>query len=62
MLLAQAGWAVQRNGSQKLFVDANGHSDAALINTQLLGAGVSVFQISLEKPSLEDIFLKVTSD
>ena len=61
-VLAQAGWNVQRNGSQKLYVDANGQSDAALINTQLLGAGVSVYQISLERPSLEDIFLKLTGE
>ena len=61
-ILTQVGWTVQRNGSQKLYVQANGQSDAALINTQLLGAGLSVYQLKLQKPSLEDIFLKVTSD
>jgi ABC-2 type transport system ATP-binding protein len=61
-VLTQAGWTVQRNGNQKLFVQANGKSDAAMINMQLLRAGVNVYQVSLEKPSLEDIFLKVTSD
>lgn len=61
-ILAEAGWTVQRNGSKKLFVEANGQSDAAMINSQLLGAGVSVYQVSLERPSLEDIFLKVTSE
>jgi len=61
-VLAEAGWTVQRNGSQKLYVEANGQSDAAMINSQLLGAGLSVYQVSLERPSLEDIFLKVTSE
>ena len=61
-VLTQAGWTVQRNGNQKLYVEANGQSDAALINSQLMGASVNVFQVSLERPSLEDIFLKVTSE
>ena len=61
-VLSQAGWTVQRNGSQKLYIQANGQSDAAMINTQLLQAGVSVYQVSLEKPSLEDIFLKLTGE
>jgi len=61
-LLFQAGWKVQRNGSQKLYVQANGQSDAAMINMQLLQAGVNVYQVSLEKPSLEDIFLKLTRE
>jgi len=61
-VLAEAGWTVQRNGSQKLHVPANGQSDAAIINSQLLIAGVSVYQISLERPSLEDVFLKVTGE
>jgi ABC-type transport system substrate-binding protein len=61
-VLAEAGWTVQRNGSQKLYVEANGQSDAAMINSQLLGAGVSVYLVSLERPSLEDVFLKVTGE
>jgi ABC-2 type transport system ATP-binding protein len=61
-VLAEAGWTVQRNGSQKLNVEANGQSDAAMINSHLLGAGVSVYQVSLERPSLEDVFLKVTEE
>jgi ABC-2 type transport system ATP-binding protein len=61
-VLAQAGWMVQRNGNQKLYVEANGQSDAAMINSQLMGAGVNVFQVSLERPSLEDIFLKLTGE
>ncbi len=61
-VLTQAGWTVQRNGSQKLYVEANGQSDAAMINSQLMAAGLSVYQVSLERPSLEDIFLKLTGE
>jgi ABC-2 type transport system ATP-binding protein len=61
-VLKNAGWTVHRNGSQKLYVEANGQSDAAMINMQLMDAGVSVYQVSLERPSLEDIFLEVTSN
>jgi len=61
-LLEQAGWQVKRNGNQKLIVSANGSSDAAMINSQLITQGIQVFQVSLERPSLEDIFLTLTSD
>jgi ABC-2 type transport system ATP-binding protein len=59
-VLTQAGWTVHRNGSQQLYVDANGQSDAAMINSELMLAGVQVYQVNLERPSLEDVFLKVT--
>jgi len=61
-VLFQAGWTVQRNGNQILYVPVNGQSDAAMINMQLMQAGMSVYQVSLEKPSLEDIFLKLTGE
>ena len=60
--LVKAGWTVQRNGSQRFRVQANGKSDAAMINALLLQAGVNVYQVGLEKPSLEDIFLNLTGD
>ena len=60
--LSKTGWRVKRNGSQQLFIQANGDSDAALINRQLLESGVQVFQVNLEKPSLEDIFLSLTEE
>ncbi|HSJ53179.1 MAG TPA: ABC transporter ATP-binding protein [Anaerolineae bacterium] len=59
-LLSQAGWSVRANGGHRLAVAVNGQSDAALINAQLVAAGVNVFQLNLEKPSLEDIFLRLT--
>ena len=59
-VLAGAGWTVQPNGNGRLHVAANGRSDAALLNAQLVSAGVNVFHLCLEQPSLEDIFLKLT--
>jgi ABC-type multidrug transport system ATPase subunit len=61
-LLSQAGWTAQRNGNHRLLVEVNGHSDVAMINAQLVRAGVNVFHLNLEQPSLEDIFLKLTGE
>jgi ABC-2 type transport system ATP-binding protein len=61
-VLKQAGWSVRPNGGNRLCVTVNGQSDVAMINAQLTGGGVNVFQLSLEQPSLEDIFLELTMD
>jgi ABC-type multidrug transport system ATPase subunit len=61
-LLSQAGWTVQRNGHNRLRVAVNGRSDVALINAQLVRGGVNVFHLSLEQPSLEDVFLRLTEE
>jgi ABC-2 type transport system ATP-binding protein len=59
-MLRQMGWTVHGNGGSRLTVAANGRSDAALINAQLVGGGVSVYHLRLEQPTLEDIFLTLT--
>jgi ABC-2 type transport system ATP-binding protein len=59
-LLQRAGWTTHQNGGQRITVAANGRSDAALINAQLVGGGVSLFHLSLEQPTLEDIFMTLT--
>ncbi len=61
-LLSQAGWTARRNGNHRLVVEVNGQSDVAMINAQLVRAGVNVFHLNLERPSLEDIFLKLTGE
>jgi ABC-2 type transport system ATP-binding protein len=61
-LLSGAGWDIQRNGSERLVVASHQREDVAKINTQIVNAGISVFHIGLEQPSLEDIFLKFTSN
>jgi ABC-2 type transport system ATP-binding protein len=59
-MLVESGWQVTRNGNRHLVVTANGSSDAAILNSQLMEAGIKVYHLSLERPSLEDIFLKLT--
>jgi ABC-2 type transport system ATP-binding protein len=59
-VLSGSGWQVLPNSNGHLRVAVNGVSDAALINAQLVAAGINVFHVSLEQPSLEDIFLKLT--
>jgi ABC-2 type transport system ATP-binding protein len=61
-ILAQTGWSIQRNGQNELYAKINGPSDAALLNRKLVEAGLSVSELSLSRPSLEDVFLAVTSE
>jgi ABC-2 type transport system ATP-binding protein len=61
-LLARAGWTVRGNGNGRLLVAANGRSDASMINAQLVRGGINVFHLSLERLSLEDVFLKLTAE
>jgi ABC-2 type transport system ATP-binding protein len=60
-LLSRAGWSVCQNGTGYLHVAVNGRSDVTLINNQLVQEGISVFHLNLEQPSLEDVFLRLTS-
>jgi ABC-2 type transport system ATP-binding protein len=60
-VLERAGWKIQPGQNSHLRVSANGVSDAALMNAELIRAGLSVYHLSLERPSLEDIFLKLTA-
>jgi ABC-2 type transport system ATP-binding protein len=62
VLLQQSGWTAHRNGGHRIRVAANGRSDAAMINAQLVGQGVNVYHLRLEQPTLEDIFMTVTND
>ncbi len=58
-VLARAGWAAQPvNGHLRVL--AQTPDDAAAINRLLVGQGVSVYHLSLEQPSLEETFLKLT--
>ncbi len=61
-VLRGSGWTVRRNGGHRLTVAANGRSDAAMINAQLVCQGINVYHLGLEQPSLEDIFLTLTND
>ena len=59
--LHQAGWQVEHNNNHTVRVVANGESDAALLISQLVGAGYGVCGAILEQPSLEEIFLQLTA-
>jgi ABC-type multidrug transport system ATPase subunit len=62
-LLEEAGWTAHKNGGRhRVTVAANGRSDAAMISAQLVRAGVNLFHLSLEQPTLEDIFMTLTND
>ncbi len=58
--LTRQGWTVQHDGNNHLNVQVNGTSDVALINAQLVRAGINVYELALVQPSLEDIFLALT--
>ena len=59
--LTRSGWQVQRNGGDKLYVQAGGRANAAALNRLLINEGFEVSRLSIERPSLEDAFLKMTN-
>lgn len=59
-MLEQAGWTVRDNGGHRLTVVANGKSDAAMINAQLVEQDINVYHLALQQPTLEDMFMKLT--
>jgi ABC-2 type transport system ATP-binding protein len=62
LILKKAGWTATSNGGQRLTIAANGRSDAALINAQLVNEGMTVYHLTLEQPTLEDMFMALTND
>jgi ABC-2 type transport system ATP-binding protein len=61
-MLSGQGFQVQRNGSQKIYVQASGRLAAAQINSLLVSQGFEVSRLSIERPSLEETFLKMTKE
>ncbi|MEW6126287.1 MAG: ATP-binding cassette domain-containing protein [Acidobacteriota bacterium] len=61
-LLTGHGFAVQRNGTQKIYVQAKGRAAAANINSLLVRQGFEVSRLSIERPSLEETFLQMTKE
>ena len=59
-VLVREGWSVRGNGGRRLTIAANGRSDAAMVNGQLVRAGVSVYELHIEQPTLEDTFINLT--
>ncbi len=60
LVLQQSGWAIHRNGDHRLTIAANDRSDVSMINARLLEAGINVYRLDLEQPTLEDIFMTMT--
>ncbi|HEU4769712.1 MAG TPA: ABC transporter ATP-binding protein, partial [Pyrinomonadaceae bacterium] len=60
--LTKAGWNVHRSVDGMLSVGAKTSDDAITINKLLMGHGVEVFHIAVTQPSLEDIFLTLTTN
>jgi ABC-type multidrug transport system ATPase subunit len=59
-LLAAAGWQARYTNDHSVVVPAADRSDVAMINRQLVEAGLNVYSLALQQPSLEDIFLQLT--
>lgn len=58
-ILNEAGWkAVRENGHLK--VNAQTIRDVALINRTLVAKGLPVYQLQLQQPTLEEMFLEIT--
>jgi ABC-2 type transport system ATP-binding protein len=61
-ILKETGWMVQSSGNNRLAVLSQGRVGTADINTLLVRQGINVVHLSVEQPSLEDIFLQLTQD
>jgi ABC-2 type transport system ATP-binding protein len=58
-VLSQAGWStVRENGHVR--VKAQTNRDVALINRALVAKGLEVYQLQLQQPNLEAMFLEIT--
>lgn len=61
ILLRQAGWTVERVYEAGLIVELPERADVARAAAALVGAGISLYQLRTVRPSLEDLFLDLTS-
>lgn len=59
-LLTRAGYTVTKGEEELIVVNANGRNEAARINRTLVQSDQDVFHMTLERLTLEDIFLKMT--
>ena len=60
-MLRAGGWASSYNGNGHLTVRVNGQSDVAVLNRRLVEGGIPVYGLHMAQPSLEDIFLTLTT-
>jgi ABC-type multidrug transport system ATPase subunit len=60
-LLRRQGWQAHKNGKPEIAVEVNGDADVALVNNSLVFNGFNVFHLDLARPTLEDVFLALTT-
>jgi ABC-type multidrug transport system ATPase subunit len=59
-ILLEAGYRLLADANGYLRIVVDGPAESALVNALLIAAGVQVFHLYLEQPSLEDLFLGLT--
>jgi ABC-2 type transport system ATP-binding protein len=60
--LRRQGWQASKNGKPEIAVEVNGDADVALVNNCLVYNGFNVFHLDLARPTLEDVFLTLTTN
>jgi ABC-2 type transport system ATP-binding protein len=59
--LQQSGWQITRQNGH-IHVTAHSEADVTAINLSLVQRGLDVYHLSLQQPSLEDMFLQMTGE
>ena len=59
-VLTRAGWSPRLNGNRHLHIPIKRRDEPARLNALLVGQGFEVDHVSVDQPSLEDIFLELT--
>jgi lantibiotic transport system ATP-binding protein len=58
--LTRAGWLPRLNGNRYLHIPIKRRDEPVRLNALLVGQGFEVDHLSVDQPSLEDIFLELT--
>jgi ABC-type multidrug transport system ATPase subunit len=59
-VIAKQGWAAEQIGVSTVKVELEDRQSIARITAALISAGLSVYQVRTERPSLEELFLDLT--
>ena len=59
-VLTRAGWSPRLNGNRYLHIPIKRREEPVRLNALLVGQGFEVDHLSIDQPSLEDIFLELT--
>ncbi len=61
-VLTRAGWSPRLNGNRYLHIPIKRRDEPVKLNALLVGQGFEVDHLSVDQPSLEDIFLELTQN